>query len=105
MVSAAILLAALGIFGARPHHAVAPIHDPALINIGMVCRWDRSCIYLQQAAMRRSMQQVSVARPPLWKLHLCNRNAARGPYRTDWIGFENCISNGRLKRPHSSRRR
>jgi hypothetical protein len=105
MISAAILLAALGIFGARPHHAVAPIHDPALINIGMVCRWDRSCIYLQQAAMRRSMQRVSVARPPLWKLHLCNRNAARGPYRTDWIGFENCISNGRLKRPHSSRRR
>lgn len=105
MTNAGLLLTLLGIFGARPHHAVAPIHDPALINIGMVCRWDRSCIYLQQAAMRRSMQRVSVTRPPLWKIHLCNRNAARGPYRTDWIGFENCISNSRLKRPHPRKRR
>jgi hypothetical protein len=105
MINAAMLLAFLGILGARPHHRVAPIHDPALINIGLVCRWDRSCIDLQQAAMRRSMQRVAVTKPPLWKLHLCNRNAARGPYRTDWIGFENCISNNRLKRPRSVRRR
>ena len=68
MTNAAILLIGLGIFGARQHHAVAPIHDPALINIGMVCRWDRSCIYVQQAAMRRSMPNSQQKSP---KLALC----------------------------------
>jgi hypothetical protein len=55
--------------------------------------------------MRRSLQSVAGSRPPLWKIHLCNRNAARGPYRTDWIGFENCMSNQRLHKPRRSRRR
>lgn len=105
MMSPTIFLAALGIFGARPHHAVPPIRDPLLINIGMVCRWERSCIGMQDAAMRRSLQNVAASRPPLWKIHLCNRNAARGPYRTDWVGFENCISNRKLKRPRAHHRR
>jgi hypothetical protein len=105
MMNATFLFAALGIFGSRPHHSVAPIHDPLLINIGLVCRWERSCIGLQHAAMQRSLQQVATSRPPLWKIHLCNRNAARGPYRTDWVGFENCISNRKLKRPRGRRGR
>ena len=29
---------------------------------------------------------------------LCNRNAGRGGYRVDWVGFEHCIRNSGLNR-------
>jgi hypothetical protein len=43
--------------------------------------------------------------PPNWKVQLCNRNASRGRDRVDWIGFERCIRNPKLKKPSRRGRR
>lgn len=70
-----------------------PIDDPALLNIGFVCRWENSCIMKQKRAMNRSLKYVRERRPPAWKIQLCNRNASRNGTRKDWIGFNSCIRN------------
>lgn len=74
-----------------------PIDDPALLNIGFVCRWQNSCILKQKKAMNRSLQYVRERRPPVWKIQLCNRNAARNGTRKDWIGFDSCIRNPNVR--------
>lgn len=51
----------------------------------------------QQRAMKRALGYVRSQRPPLWKVHQCNRNAARGRSRVDWVGFDNCIRNPMLR--------
>ena len=84
--------------GASPASAAPLIRNPAMINIGFVCRWQQSCMNTQQRAMRRALSYVRKARPPVWKIQQCNRNAARGRSRVDWIGYYNCIRNPRLKR-------
>jgi len=81
------------------------LHDPVLLNIGVTCQWQEHCMAAQRSAMRQSLYYVSKKRPPQWRLQLCNRNAARGGYRVDWIGFNNCIRNLSLKRPMRSARR
>jgi hypothetical protein len=82
-----------------------PIGNPALLNIGFVCRWQSACMNRQQKAMNRSLKYVRKYRPPAWKVQLCNRNASRKSTRVDWIGFDNCIRNPNLRRPVRSRRR
>jgi hypothetical protein len=79
--------------------AGAPLHNSVTLNIGINCQWRQACIARQQRAMRRALAYVRTKRPPSWKVHLCNRNAARSRYRVDWVGFDNCIRNTRLKRP------
>lgn len=81
------------------------LHDPVHLNIGVSCQWQKRCMAAQGSAMKRSLSYVSTNRPPQWRLQLCNRNAARGGYRVDWVGFDNCIRNPALKRPSRSNRR
>ena len=82
-------------------HMVAPLYDPVALNVGVNCRWDRTCERRQFQAMARARRYVATAHPPLWRVHLCNRNAARGTANVDWIGFDDCIHNGHLHRPSS----
>ena len=80
-----------------------PLYDPVLLNIGLVCRWDNRCIERQKNAMKRATKFVAKYRPPIWRVQQCNRNAARGRLRVDWIGYDNCIRNAAL-RPAPPRR-
>jgi hypothetical protein len=55
------------------------------------------CMAMQDRAMKRATGFVRNKRPAAWRIHQCNRNAARGRYRVDWIGFDNCIRNAALR--------
>ena len=70
---------------------VPPLKDPALLNIGFVCRWQSSCIAKQRAAMRASLRYVKSRKTPAWKIQLCNRQSSRNGTRKDWIQFNKCI--------------
>jgi hypothetical protein len=74
------------------------LHDPVELNIGVNCQWQAHCMTAQRAAMKRSLAYVASAHPPQWRVQLCNRNAARGGYRVDWVGYDHCIRNKTLKR-------
>ena len=76
-----------------------PLRNPALLNIGFVCRWQDRCIDKQQRAMNRALKYVSKRRPPAWRVQQCNRNAGRNGTRVDWVGFDNCIRNADLDPP------
>lgn len=76
--------------------ARAPLYDSVTLNIGINCRWERRCISVQQHAMRRALDYVRTRQPASVRIHLCNRNASRGRYRVDWVGFDNCIRNNGL---------
>jgi hypothetical protein len=79
--------------------AAAPLHDSVSLNIGLNCQWQPRCMDLQRNAMQRALTYVHKARPAAWRIHQCNRNAARKRYRVDWIGFDNCIRNTSLRVP------
>jgi len=74
-----------------------PLNNPALLNIGLSCRWDMKCMGGQRKAMNRALGYVRKARPPAWRIQLCNRNAGRGYQRVDWVGFDHCIRNSALR--------
>lgn len=97
---ASLAFAAAGAEASRP-----PIVNPAILNIGFVCRWQARCMNRQERAMKRSLKYVRKYRPPAWKVQLCNRNASRTKARVDWIGFDNCIRNTALRPIARSRRR
>ena len=59
----------------------------------------------QRAGMKHALGYVATSKPQQWRVQMCNRNAARGGYRVDWIGFNNCIRNLALKRPNRVARR
>lgn len=82
-----------------------PLRNPAILNIGFVCQWQEGCMKKQERAMARALKYVKKAKPPTWKIQLCNRNASRLRGRVDWIGFNNCIRNTRLKPPRRIARR
>lgn len=73
-----------------------PLRDPVLMRIGIICRWERTCIQQQQAAMAAALRYVDRKSPPPSRIHACNRNASRGSGRVDWVGFYNCIRNKRI---------
>ena len=77
--------------------------NPVALNIGVNCQWQARCMELQRGAMKRALYFVRVKHPPQWRVQLCNRNANRGGYRIDWIGFDHCIRNSNLKRPSRGR--
>jgi hypothetical protein len=89
-------LAAL-LFALAAPVAAAPLHDPVALNIGLNCQWQPRCIAQQYHAMKRALSYVSKKRPAAWRVHQCNRNAARKRNRVDWIGFDNCIRNTMLR--------
>lgn len=104
-MGARIVVAALLLVGAASRaHAAAPLYDAVALNIGVNCQWQQSCERRQYKAMNEARKYIASARPPVWRIHLCNRNARRGPARVDWIGFNACIRNPYL-RPPSRRRR
>jgi hypothetical protein len=77
----------------------APLQDPVTRNIGLTCQWQQKCMQKQRRAMKRALKYVRKSRPAAWRIQVCNRNAARGRVRVDWIGFDNCIRNADLRRP------
>jgi hypothetical protein len=83
----------------------APLRNPVLLNIGFICQWQRPCIDRQEHAMNSALGYVRRTDPPTWKIELCNRNASRRYNRVDWVGFENCITNRRVRKPARVRRR
>ena len=76
-----------------------PLRNPALLNIGFVCRWQPRCIRQQETEMQRALRYVKKYNPPSWKIQLCNRNSSRNGTRKDWRGFNNCIRNPALRPP------
>jgi hypothetical protein len=99
----AALLAAIGFSASSARTSV--LHDPVALNIGINCQWQSRCIAQQRSAMKRALGFVAKARPPQWRIQLCNRNASRGGNRVDWLGFDHCIRNSRLREPASVRKR
>lgn len=85
-------------------YAVAPLYDPVALNVGINCQWQKSCERRQLKAMGQAHKFIAKNHPPLWRIHLCNRNAARGAARVDWVGFNACIRNQSLQ-PRAFRRR
>ena len=81
-----------------------PLKNPALLNIGFVCRWQARCIRTQEKAMARTLKFMRKYPPAPWKVQLCNRNAARNGTRKDWVGFENCLRNTALRAPAKLRK-
>jgi hypothetical protein len=79
------------------------LHDPVALNIGINCQWQERCMKLHRGAMKRALYFVRVKHPPQWRVQLCNRNASRGGYRVDWIGFDHCIRNSGFRRPSQAR--
>jgi hypothetical protein len=47
--------------------------------------------------MKRARSYVAKRKPAPSQIHQCNRNAARAGARVDWIGFDNCIRNRKLR--------
>lgn len=74
-----------------------PIKD-STVRIGLLCRWETTCVQRQRHAMAAALQFVRKKAPPRQKIHVCNRNSSRGTDRVDWIGFNNCIRNPRIGR-------
>lgn len=91
---AALAIVGPGEIGARP---LAPLYDPVTLNIGLACQWQHDCVDAQLRSMKRARAFVAKRKPPLWRIHQCNRNAARDGHRVDWIGFDNCIRNRHLR--------
>lgn len=75
-----------------------PLYDPIILNIGINCQWQQSCQRRQVKAMKEARRHIAKVRPPVSQVQLCNRNARRGPARVDWVGFNNCIRNRKLRR-------
>lgn len=82
-------------------HAVAPLYDPVILNVGINCQWQRSCERRQLKAMSSAHAFIARSHPPLWRIQLCNKNARRSIARIDWVGFDDCLRNARLARPRS----
>jgi hypothetical protein len=91
---ALVALALLG--GPACARAAAPLYDPVILNIGLNCQWQQSCMSHQQRAMKHALKYMEKYHPPLWRIAQCNRNASRYMQRTDWIGFNNCVRNEAL---------
>lgn len=90
---------AIGVFCAaqQPAYAVAPLYDALALNIGVNCQWQQRCIGKQRRAMNDARKYIAKYDPPLWRIHLCNKNAGRTRDRVDWVGFNNCIRNTALR--------
>jgi hypothetical protein len=102
-ILAAAAIAAISLSGSMARPAV--LHDPVALNIGVNCQWQPRCMAGQRSAMKRALAFVAKARPPQWRIQLCNRNASRGGNRVDWAGFDHCIRNFALRQPASARKR
>ena len=103
MMTRLILAVALGAAGSEAQPRAAPLYDPVLLNMGIVCQWNERCIGKQKRAMKSALSYLKKNRVT-WKVEVCNRNSARNGTRKDWIGFNNCIRNPAIQRLASRRR-
>jgi hypothetical protein len=101
IVASAAAFANVAVNSAAPARGI--VHDPVMLNIGVNCQWQSSCMKLQRSAMKRTLAYVASNHPPHWKVQLCNHNASRGGDRVDWVGFDHCIRNPTLSRPSVGR--
>jgi hypothetical protein len=101
-ILAAAALAAIPFATSAARTAV--LHDPVALNIGVNCQWQTRCMAQQRSAMKRALKYVAKARPPQWRIQLCNRNASRGGNRVDWVGYDHCIRNSALRQPVRKRK-
>lgn len=92
--SAASILLSVRAFGVE----LTPIHDPRLSNIGLNCHWEARSMKVQRRAMTRALTYIWKTKPAPGRLHRCNRIAARGLSRIDWVGFDQCIHNHAMDR-------
>ena len=100
------MAAALAALPLSANWARAPVlHDAVALNIGVNCQWQARCMAQQRRAMGQALSYIAKARPPQWRVQLCNHNASRGGNRVDWIGLDHCIRNARLKAPAPTRGR
>src|SRR5437764_4762561 len=91
------MLAALALLGETASaQSRPPLYDPVILNIGIICQWQKHCMDGQQRGMRHSLKYVAKYHPPIWRIQQCNRNASRSRERLDWIGFNNCVRNAAL---------
>lgn len=104
-LAALILGSAATYAGKAEARAKPPLRNPALLNIGFVCRWQTRCIRIQEKAMVRTLKHMKTYPPAPWKVQLCNRNSARNGTRKDWVGFENCLRNAALRAPVKPRKK
>jgi hypothetical protein len=105
MGAASAIAAVAFLMSASGARATAPIYDPVSLNIGISCQWKQECQRRHMKALRSANKFIAAKHPPLWKIHLCNKNARRSPYRIDWIGFNVCIRNPNLSPPAAQRHR
>ena len=99
-------LAAFALISVAPEvRAMAPIYDPMTLNIGINCQWQPHCQRQQTKAMSDARKFIATYDVPLWRIHVCNKNARRGPARLDWVGFNSCIRNPQLVPPPTTKRR
>jgi hypothetical protein len=85
------------IAAATPGRTATPLHDSVALNIGVNCQWSARCMAEQRRAMFRALAYVRTRHAARPLIHLCNRNAARARSRVDWVGFDHCIHNTRLR--------
>jgi hypothetical protein len=98
-----VAFVALALAAARVQGHAAPLYDAVALNIGVNCQWQKACQQRQRNAMNEAHRFIAAANPPVWRIHLCNRNAARGTARIDWVGFNDCVRNPNLHRPRRIR--
>ena len=84
---------------AGAHAANPSVVHPVYRNIASICGGQKSCIDRQWRGMQRAFAYMRNKGVPVWKIDVCNRNATRKSRRIDWIGFDNCIRNTKLRRP------
>ena len=80
------------------------LYDPVALNIGINCAWQQRCMARQRRAMNSALEYVARRHLPHRRVQQCNRNASRGGVSMDWVGFDHCIRNTKL-RPPSLRRK
>ncbi len=79
--------------------ARGPAVHPVVRNINLLCGSQSACVQRQWRSMQNAFAFMRTKRPPVWKIEQCNRNAAKQRSRIDWIGFDNCIRNPKVKAP------
>ena len=92
------LAAVLGATGAVASAKLPPLRDPVFLNIGFVCQWQEECIQKQQKAMKQALAYGKRAKPTNWQVLFCNRRATfRRSGRIDWISYNTCIRNPKVR--------
>ena len=103
MTHLALILAMMATVDAAAQRRPPPVH-PVVRNINSLCKSQDSCVQRQWRGMQAAFAYMRAKRLPVWKIEQCNRNAAKQRSRIDWVGFNNCIRNPKVKAPKATGR-